>query len=102
MTEQLTTEQQHAVLNGETAKIQWAELERFFAAGQTVYVDERLDLVDVATAFIQDDKMLVESWLNDKLVLPVPDDLAKAWHETDATVWSVVARPWVLVQQKTQ
>lgn len=100
MTEQLTTEEQRAVINSETAQIQWRELERFFAAGQTVYVDERLDLVDVATAFIQDNKQSVEEWLNDKLVLPVPDDIAAAWHESDETVWSVVARPWVLVQQK--
>lgn len=99
MTEQLTTEEQQAVINSETAQIQWSELERFFAAGQTIYVDQRLDLVDVATAFIQDNKLLVEGWLSDKLVLPVPDDIAAAWAEADATVWSVVARPWVLVQQ---
>lgn len=99
MTEQLTTEEQRAVINSETAQIEWRELARFFAAGQTIYVDERLDLVDVATAFIQDDKQLVESWLADKWVLPVPDDIAAEWHESDALVWSVVARPWVLVQQ---
>lgn len=102
MTEQLTTEEQQAVINGETAQIEWRELERFFAAGQTIYVDERLDLVDVATAFIQDNKETVESWVSDKLVLPVPDDIAAAWHEADALVWSVVARPWVLVQQKSE
>jgi hypothetical protein len=100
VTEQLTTEEQQAVINNETAQIQWRDLERFFAAGQTVYVDERLDLVDVATAFIKDDKPLVEGWLTDKLVLPVPDDIAAAWYEADAAVWSVVARPWVLVQQR--
>ncbi|MFT5064017.1 MAG: hypothetical protein ACI91G_001389 [Gammaproteobacteria bacterium] len=101
MTEQLTTEEQQAVINNETAQIQWRDLERFFAAGQAVYVDERLDLVEVATAFIKDDKPLVEGWLTDKLVLPVPDDIAAAWYEADTAVWSVVARPWVLVQQRS-
>lgn len=85
-------------LNGETARIGWRELQRFFAAGRIVAVDPRLDLVEVALRFALDDAARVRGWLEQGWVGPAGDEQARRWYETDATVWSVTVKPWVLVQ----
>lgn len=90
----------HAKLTLETASIPWRELQRFFAAGKAVSVAPELDLIAVATALADDDRSSFEPWAQQKLVMPVTDDQAGDWFETDATVWAVVVAPWVLVQLK--
>lgn len=87
-----------AKLVSETAKIAWSELQRFFAAGQALFVVAELDLIDVAYAFQQDDAGQVKSWLQREMVYPVVDSLAREWISQDSTVWTVVVKPWVLVQ----
>mgnify|MGYP001817855465 CR=1 FL=1 len=85
-------------LNAETAKIPWQELQRFFANGSTIYVSPELDLIDVAIEICHDNKEQIEQWMADESVGQVSDDQAVAWLEADATLWSVVVKPWVLVQ----
>ena len=84
---------------GETSKIAWTELQYFFASGMAVYVSEELDLIEVARCFVDDNKAMVEKWMQDKQVMAVPDEQARTWYDDDATVWAVVIKPWVLVQQ---
>lgn len=83
---------------GETSKIAWHELQFFFAGGMAVYVSNELDLVEVATCFVDDNKAMVEKWMQDNLVMPVADKQAKNWYDEHAMVWAVVVKPWVLVQ----
>jgi len=87
-----------AKLNSETAKIAWQELQRFFAAGQTLFVAADLDLIDVAFTFQQDDAKQVKRWLQQELVYPVSDPQAQDWLKQDSVLWTVVVKPWVLVQ----
>jgi len=82
----------------ETAKIPWLELQRFFAAGKVMLVAPELDLVDVAFALQEDDIEQVKTWTEALQVIPVSDELAKDWVASDATLWAVVVKPWVLVQ----
>jgi hypothetical protein len=89
---------QREELNTETAKILWKELERFFANGTTIYVSPDLDLIDVALEVCHDNKAQMEQWMAEEKVGQVSDDQAIEWLEADATVWSVVVKPWVLVQ----
>jgi hypothetical protein len=91
-------EQKHAKIVTETAKIPWLELQRFFAAGKVFQITIELDLVDVAYAFQEDNIEQVKSWTEGEQVSPVSDDQAKQWVATDATLWAVVIKPWVLVQ----
>ena len=90
----------HAELNLETSQIAWQELLRFFAGGVVILVADELDLVDVAARFAIDDKAAVEHWLNQGQIAKVTDAQASIWLDNDAVLWSVVARPWVLVQEK--
>ena len=87
-----------AKLTLETSQIAWRELQRFFAAGTTIAVIAELDLIEVAIQISQDNKVLVERWMREGRVGKVSDEQAIAWFEADAMLWTVVVRPWVLVQ----
>lgn len=89
-----------ARLNLETAQMPWKELLRHFAAGTVIAVSDELDLVDVAVRISNDDKTSVAQWMSDNRVAKVSDAQAATWLEADAALWTVVVRPWVLVQQR--
>ncbi len=88
----------HARLNRETARLQWHELLPHFASGVMVAVDGSLDLIDVAVRMSQDDTAAVSTWMGDGLLGKVSDALAATWTETDPLLWSVIVKPWILVQ----
>jgi hypothetical protein len=85
-------------VNLETSQISWKELQRFFASGTAVFVDPALDLVDVAYQFSIDNKDQVALWMQSSQVALVSDQQALHWLESDANVWAVVVKPWILVQ----
>jgi len=90
-----------AKLNSETANMAWSELQRFFAANTTLYVAPDLDLIDVAFAFQQDNTGQVEDWLQQEKVSPVSDNQARDWLNQNCSIWAVVVKPWVLVQDQS-
>ena len=92
------SELEKAKVNLETSRIPWNELQRFFAAGVAIAVDNELDLVEVAYQFSIDNKALVEDWLKSNLIGPVSDQQASNWYNNNTDVWAVVVKPWVLVQ----
>ena len=92
-------ELKRAKIISETAKIPWLELQRFFAAGKVMLVTSELDLVDVAVALQEDDIEQVKVWTEALQVFPVTDDDARNWVASDASLWAVVVKPWVLVQK---
>lgn len=89
-----------ATLVQETARISWQELQRFFANGSAIAVDESLDLIDVAIAVRKDDSSQVKSWMSEGKLGQVSDQQAMHWHEQDASLWAVVIKPWVLIQDR--
>ncbi len=91
-------ELKRAKIISETAKIPWQDLQRFFAAGKVMLVAPELDLVDIAKAIQEDDIERVKTWTEEQQITPVPDDQAKSWVASNATLWAVVVKPWVLVQ----
>ncbi|MBC7575705.1 MAG: DUF2288 family protein [Herminiimonas sp.] len=87
-------------LNQETARMYWEELQRFFAAGLVVVVDNTLDLIEVAVAFTNDDRASVEAWMSQQKIAKATDADAAAWLAQAAQLWTVVVRPWILVQKE--
>lgn len=87
-------------VNLETAQIVWSDLQRFFAKGEVVWVSRELDLIDVSYQFSIDDKTSVQNWLDAKHVALVSDEQAMRWFETNAELWAVVVKPWILVQEE--
>ncbi|MEH6551104.1 MAG: DUF2288 domain-containing protein [Pseudomonadales bacterium] len=82
----------------ETAKIPWSELEHFFANGTTIYVAAELDLITVALAVKDDDAELIKLWMAEGKVGQVSNEQALEWHNKALTLWTVVVKPWILVQ----
>mgnify|MGYP000184579958 CR=1 FL=1 len=85
-------------LNTEAALIRWHELQTFFAGGQVVWVSAELNLLDVAVAMAADDAVTVKPWVEANQVYAVTDAQAAQWYADDATLWGLVVRPFVLVQ----
>lgn len=94
------TELLRARLNGETSRLPWTELLRFFAAGTVIAVSDDLDLIEVAARIAGDDKDAVAQWMSESRLGKVSDAQASTWLENDAALWTVVVKPWILVQQR--
>ena len=86
-------------VNLETSQIAWNELQRFFATGSAVFVASSLDLIDVAYQFSIDNKDQVTQWMQNNQISLVSDQQALMWLEADTSVWAVVVKPWILVQE---
>jgi hypothetical protein len=97
-----TADTEKAKLNLETAQVAWTELQRFFAQGSVIWVDESLDMIDVAHRVAQDDRSAIKTWMNKGVLAQVTDEQAKRWLAGDTWLWSVVVRPLVLVQEITE
>jgi hypothetical protein len=61
-------------------------------------VSSKLDLIDVGLEIFLDNKIKIKQWISDDMVSKVSDYQAEAWTNSDATLWSLVIKPWVLVQ----
>jgi len=94
------TELLRARLNGETSRLPWTELLRFFATGSVIAVSDDLDLIEVAARIAGDDKEAVAQWMSERRLGKVSDAQASTWLENDAALWTVVVKPWILVQQR--
>lgn len=88
----------HDKINRETARIPWSELVRHFAQGNVVFVSAELDLIDVAVRISHDDKASIASWMAAGLVAKATDLQAQTWTAADASLWTSVVHPFVLVQ----
>lgn len=87
-------------LLAETAKIDWPDLERFFARGMLLRVARDLDLVTVAAAIAEDDSAHVTQWLASGLVERMQAETAADFAERNPELWAVVVSPWVCVQER--
>lgn len=87
-----------AKLNLETAQVAWTELQRFFAQGSVIWLDDSLDLIEVAHSIAADDSLTIKAWMKSGRLEQVSDDRAQQWLEQDTWLWSVVVRPLILVQ----
>ncbi|ANJ66546.1 hypothetical protein A9404_03375 [Halothiobacillus diazotrophicus] len=96
----LTPEERWSLFAGQTARIEWRELAPLFARGQVVLVDPALDLVDVAVAVADDNKSLVESWMQKAQFGLLDTKTAGTWAEGHTPIWAVVVHPWVLAQAR--
>ncbi len=88
------------LLNGQTGKLSWQELQRHFARGSVIIATPELDLIQVGIKIIEDDKAQIEAWLNGGQLTRATDDHARDWQamQPHPEFWSTVVAPWVLVQ----
>ena len=87
------------LLNAQTGRLAWTELQRHFARGAVIRVAGDLDLVEAAARIVDDDKAVVERWLGEGRLAQATLKDARRWERDQAEFWAVVAAPWVLVQE---
>ena len=95
-------ELERAKIIGETARIPWRELQRFFAAGKVLWIAADLDLIEIAVAVQQDDVVRIQDLTETGRIAPASDDQARRWYDEDRQLWAVVVKPWVLVQEPAE
>ena len=88
-----------ARLNGETAKIEWHQLQKHYASGSVLAIAAGFDLIKVAIALHQDDTAQIKQWLAEESVKQVTDSQAQRWYHQNTLVWALVIPPFVLVQE---
>ena len=88
-----------AKLLGETATAPWRELQRFFAQGAVVWVAPDLDLIEVGLTMSGDRADQFRAWMDGGRAALVSDRQARDWLAADAHLWTLVIRPWILVQE---
>lgn len=88
----------HGKINSETARIRWKDLQRYFAGGYTLLVDDSLDLVEVAYQMHRDNAAQVEQWMLQQQIRQVNNEEARQWYNDDLELWACVVKPWVLIQ----
>ncbi|MCY1294299.1 hypothetical protein D9M68_431900 [compost metagenome] len=92
----------YAKLLGETARIDWQELQPFFARGALLWVEPALDLVAAAVAVAENDQASVAAWLAAGQLSKVEASRAEDLLARDPTLWAVVVAPWVLIQERAE
>lgn len=97
-----TDEELRAHLHGETSKLPWTELEKFFARGILFKVAVGIDILDVAIVMTRDDKDTLQKWVDDGSVAAVKAEDATKWNDASAILWAVVVAPFALVQEFEQ
>ena len=102
MTSTATYRLLHDRLNRETARLNWHELLPHFASGNVVAVDSSLDLIDVAARMSLDEATMISQWMADGLFGRVSDGQASEWLKNDPALWTVIVKPWILVQPAVQ
>jgi hypothetical protein len=86
-------------LKKEIGVINWKELERFFASGKLIIINNDLDIIDVAYKFNIDDSDLISSWIESDKLGFVTDEQAKSWSKVNKEFTCIVVAPWVLIQK---
>lgn len=99
MNEESGAELQQKILQ-ETACYPWKELIRQFAAGNVVVVADGLDLVEVAYWMASDNATAIAPLLASGQLAKVSDEQAQQWLKEEAELWTVVVKPWIVVQYK--
>ena len=86
----------------QTARIQWHDLQTYYAGGSVIRIGASLDLVNVAVQLGMDNIDQFQQWIAEGAIAPVAESEALAWYESNQQLWAVVASPWVLVQLKEE
>tara|TARA_R110000764_G_scaffold115317_1_gene202340 strand:- start:546 stop:845 length:300 start_codon:yes stop_codon:yes gene_type:complete len=95
------SDEAYAAILGATGNIEWKTLEPHFARGDLLSVAPDLDLVQAAAAMMEDDSEQIKVWMDNKQLQVATDAQAGDWAEREPkTLWAVVIRPWVLVQER--
>ncbi|AOE49883.1 DUF2288 domain-containing protein [Kangiella sediminilitoris] len=93
-------EEMVAKLNGETAVVAWKEIERFFAKGNMLLIDQELDLINVAADLSLDNAEEIKPLIDSEKIQRMPMEFVKENCKPETEFWTVVVAPYILSQLK--
>lgn len=79
--------------------ISYLELQKFFAKGVIVIIDQKLSLTEAARAVNRDDSEQIKVWTEQRKVTRATDKHAKQWLKNQSVFKAIAIAPWVLVQE---
>lgn len=85
-------------LNLETAQISWKELELFFAKGNLLCIDPKIDLINTAELLVANNKEKLEQLIAENQISFVTPQWIKHNCLPTTKLWSVVIAPYVICQ----
>jgi len=89
-----------AKLNGETAIVAWKEIERFFAKGNLLLIDQSVDLINCAADLSLDNTKEIKPLIDAEKIQRMPIEFVKANCKPETEFWTVVVAPYILSQLK--
>lgn len=89
-----------AKLNGETAIVAWHEIERFFAKGNLLLIEQGVDLINCAADMSLDNKESIGKLISEEKIQSMPIEFVKANCQPETEFWTVVVAPYILAQLK--
>lgn len=84
----------------ETSTVSWHELQKLFASGVVLSLNKELDMIEVAHQMAKDNAAAIDDLIRENKIHHVSNDQARQWYADNTLLWSVVVKPWVLVQDK--
>lgn len=84
----------------QTARINWHDLQVYYARGAVIAVQAGCDLIEVAVQIGMDNSADIEQRIHSGEVAGVSEEQALQWYADNPELWAVVAAPWVLVQER--
>lgn len=87
-------------LNGETAVVAWKEIERFFAKGNLLLIEQGVDLINCAADLSLDNAEAIKPLIDSEKIQRMPVEFVKDNCQPETEFWSVVVAPYVLAQLK--
>ena len=82
----------------ELGVIGFHELQKHFAKGILIIVNDQLDLVDAAVQIHADNAEQIKLWMDQSYLVRAHDEHAKEWNAKNTDLKAVTVAPWVLVQ----
>ncbi len=81
------------------AEVSWRELKIHLQRDAIIVVATDLDLIDVAVAVAEDEKVLVEAWIAENQLGKPTENQLKQWEEeSDNRFKMLIVQPFILVQ----
>ena len=81
------------------ADVSWRELKIHLQRDAIIVVAEGLDLIDVAVAVAEDDKVAVENWIAASYLEKPNEQQLESWErEPDKRFHMLIVQPFILVQ----
>ncbi|NVK21835.1 MAG: DUF2288 family protein [Kangiellaceae bacterium] len=89
-----------AKLNGETAVVAWKEIERFFAKGNLLLIEQGVDLINCAADMSLDNGEEIGKLIEQEKIQAMPMEFVKTNCQPETEFWTVVVAPYILAQLK--